>query len=86
MLPCLYIDVTMRRVLHLRISYDGTTFAGWQRQVGAMTIQEALERAIYLVSGEQAVVHGAGRTDSGVHAIEQSALIRSDSSNFAGSW
>jgi len=43
-----------------------------------MTIQEAIERAVYLVSGEQVVVHGAGRTDAGVHAIEQSAHLRID--------
>ncbi|MFQ5507217.1 MAG: tRNA pseudouridine(38-40) synthase TruA [Planctomycetota bacterium] len=64
------------RTLRLWISYDGTSYAGWQRQAGSETIQEHLERAAYLVAGESVTVHGAGRTDAGVHALGQAAHLR----------
>ena len=62
----------MRRI-HLIVEYDGTNYAGWQRQSNAMTVQEQLERAICRLTGEQACVSGASRTDAGVHALGQSA-------------
>ncbi|MBN9084791.1 MAG: tRNA pseudouridine(38-40) synthase TruA [Rhizobiales bacterium 62-17] len=59
----------------LTIEYDGTPFAGWQRQANAPSVQQALEEAVFAMSSETVVVHGAGRTDAGVHAIAQVAHI-----------
>lgn len=57
----------------ITIEYLGTNFAGWQRQDNIMSIQQMLEDVIYKFSNEKVTVHGAGRTDSGVHAIGQVA-------------
>ena len=62
----------MRRI-HLIVEYDGTNYAGWQRQSNAMTVQEKLERAVFRLTGEEVCVSGASRTDAGVHALGQSA-------------
>ena len=62
----------MRRI-HLIVEYDGTDYAGWQRQSNAMTVQEKLEDAVKKLTGETVCVHGASRTDAGVHALGQSA-------------
>jgi tRNA pseudouridine38-40 synthase len=57
----------------LTIEYDGGPFSGWQIQENGPSIQGALEAAIKAISGEQVRVHGAGRTDAGVHALAQVA-------------
>lgn len=62
----------------LVLEYDGTCYAGWQRQPDHLTIQEAIERAIRQVSQATISVIGAGRTDSGVHARGQVASFRTD--------
>ncbi len=59
----------------LTIEYDGTGFVGWQRQANGLSIQEALETALQRFCGEALTVHGAGRTDAGVHALAQVAHI-----------
>ena len=59
----------------LTIEYDGTGFAGWQRQANGLSVQEALETAVTRFCGERVTVHGAGRTDAGVHALGQSAHL-----------
>jgi tRNA pseudouridine38-40 synthase len=59
----------------LTIAYDGTRYAGWQRQAGEDTIQERLERAFATIFGQRVPVEGAGRTDAGVHAIAQAASV-----------
>jgi tRNA pseudouridine38-40 synthase len=59
----------------LTIEYDGTAFAGWQRQANGLSVQEALESAIAAFTGETVTVKGAGRTDSGVHARGQVAHV-----------
>jgi len=55
------------------IEYDGTSFVGWQFQKNGLSIQEVLQKAIFNFSKEKVVVTGAGRTDSGVHALAQVA-------------
>jgi len=59
----------------LTIEYDGARYAGWQRQDNARTVQQALEEAALALNGEPTIVTGAGRTDSGVHALGQVAHI-----------
>ncbi len=59
----------------LSIEYDGTGLVGWQRQANGLSVQEALETAIAKFCGEQVTVHGAGRTDAGVHALSQTAHL-----------
>ncbi|MBI5431347.1 MAG: tRNA pseudouridine(38-40) synthase TruA [Planctomycetes bacterium] len=61
------------RNVRLQIAYDGSRFHGWQRQEGFYSVQEALEDAYRCVTGDSVVVHGAGRTDTGVHALRQVA-------------
>lgn len=59
------------RAIRLTIAYDGTNFAGWQAQEGQRTVQSELESALHKLTGETLRVTASGRTDSGVHAIEQ---------------
>ena len=65
--------------IHLIVEYDGTAYAGWQRQANAMTVQERLEQAVMRLTGENVCVHGASRTDAGVHALGQSAHFDTES-------
>ena len=57
------------------VEYDGGAFVGWQMQANGLSVQEVLEKALARFSGETPVVHGAGRTDAGVHAWGQVAHI-----------
>lgn len=59
----------------LTIEYDGTPFAGWQMQANAPSVQERMRDAITAFCGESFIPRGAGRTDSGVHALGQVAHI-----------
>ena len=55
----------------MTIEYDGTPFTGWQGQPGLPTVQGSLEKAFLGFTGEDVYVRGAGRTDTGVHALGQ---------------
>ena len=57
----------------IKIEYEGTPFVGWQFQKNGKSIQEVLQNAIFKFSKEKVTVIGAGRTDSGVHALGQTA-------------
>ena len=59
----------------LTIEYDGTGLVGWQRQAKGESVQELLERAVTLYCGQRITVHGAGRTDAGVHALGMTAHL-----------
>ena len=59
----------------LTIEYDGAPFCGWQFQDNGPSVQGALEDAVKAICGEEVRVHGAGRTDAGVHALGQIAQI-----------
>lgn len=59
----------------LDIEYDGTAYAGWQRQAGQHSVQAAIEQAILGFSRDEVSLRGAGRTDAGVHATGQVAHV-----------
>ena len=59
----------------LDIEYDGGRYAGWQRQAGQASVQGAIEQAIFVFTGEEVTLRGAGRTDAGVHALGQVAHV-----------
>ncbi len=59
----------------LTLEYDGAPFVGWQRQANGVSVQQALEEALFAMTGEDRAVHGAGRTDAGVHAAGQVAHV-----------
>src|SRR2546425_3690153 len=61
--------------LKLTVAYDGAAFAGWQSQAHGHTAQDQLDRALHKISGQRVRVHGAGRTDTGVHALAQCAHV-----------
>jgi tRNA pseudouridine38-40 synthase len=62
----------------LIVEYDGSRYAGWQRQPDQPTVQEAIETAIHQLTQHNVSVIGAGRTDSGVHALGQVVSFRID--------
>ena len=59
----------------LLLEYDGTGLVGWQRQTNGLSVQEIMETAVERFCGKHATVHGAGRTDAGVHALGQAAHV-----------
>ncbi|MEM9554961.1 MAG: tRNA pseudouridine(38-40) synthase TruA [Acidobacteriota bacterium] len=63
--------------LRLVLAYDGSRYAGWQRQSNALAIQQVVEDALSDLLDGRIVVHGAGRTDAGVHALAQVAHLES---------
>ena len=73
------------RILKLTVVYDGTRFVGWQRQAEGESIQGLLEQALARFEGAPVTVHGAGRTDAGVHALGQVASAEVTSRHDAAS-
>ena len=61
--------------LHLTIAYHGGTFAGWQSQPNGNGVQDHIEAALAKILQKPVRVHGAGRTDAGVHALGQAAHV-----------
>jgi tRNA pseudouridine38-40 synthase len=61
------------QVFKVTLAYDGTDYAGFQRQSNARSVQQVLEDALGPIEGGEVTVTGAGRTDSGVHALGQVA-------------
>ena len=64
----------MKRI-KLTIAYDGTAYCGWQKQEGAVTVQQKVEEAIHRLTRENAELIGASRTDAGVHALGNVAVF-----------
>jgi tRNA pseudouridine38-40 synthase len=62
-------------ILKLTLQYDGTAYAGWQRQKDQVSVQGLVEDALAPIAGGPVTVHGAGRTDAGVHALGQIASV-----------
>ena len=71
----------MMSTFKLTIEYDGTDYHGWQVQPGMTTIQGTLQKAVKRIVGKGVHVMGAGRTDSGVHALGQVASLRAEFSH-----
>jgi tRNA pseudouridine38-40 synthase len=69
----------MTRTIKLVLEYDGTDFSGWQLQPGERTVQLELEGALERLLKEKVRIHGAGRTDAGVHALGQVASFETQS-------
>ncbi len=59
--------------LKVILAYDGSAYAGWQRQASGISVQQRLEEALQQISGRRVIVKGASRTDSGVHALGMAA-------------
>jgi tRNA pseudouridine38-40 synthase len=59
--------------LKITIAYDGRPFLGWQSQPGGDTVQDTLQSAAAAIAGTRIPIHGSGRTDTGVHALGQTA-------------
>jgi len=68
----------------LTIAYDGTDFHGWQIQAGKPTIQGEIVNVLRRITQEHIILHGAGRTDAGVHALGQVGSFRTQSALSAG--
>ena len=65
--------------IKLTIEYDGTNYAGWQRQENALAVQQVIEDALTKLTKTKVVIQGASRTDSGVHALGQIAHFDTES-------
>lgn len=72
--------MTMKRKILMVIEYNGAHFYGWQKQSGKRTVQGELEDKIFMLTKEKAIVEGSGRTDKGVHALNQVATVEIENS------
>ena len=78
-------EIVMRN-LKITLAYDGSEFSGWQVQPGLATIQGTLASAIGRLTGEKVLPQGSGRTDAGVHALEQVASFTTESNIPVANW
>ena len=67
------------RTLKLTLSYDGTAYAGWQKQPDRATVQSVLEETLQRITGEEITTVASGRTDAGVHALGQVVSFQTNS-------
>src|SRR3974377_2083815 len=67
------------RYFKLTVAYDGTDFHGWQMQANKPTVQGEIVSVLRRLTEENVLLHGAGRTDAGVHALGQVASFRTQS-------
>jgi len=67
----LFFGIVDHRNIRLIVAYDGTRYHGWQRQKNALTLQEIIEEQIQVMTGEPLRLIASGRTDAGVHALNQ---------------
>lgn len=65
------------RNFKITVEYDGAAYCGWQRQVNGVSIQQILEEAVSLITSGKVTLIGSGRTDAGVHALNQVANFKS---------
>ncbi len=79
---------SIQRNIKLILEYDGTNYHGWQSQAGSgmQTIQETVEKALTLLSHEEARIFSSGRTDAGVHALGHAANFHTRSAIPAPAW
>ncbi|MCR5625989.1 MAG: tRNA pseudouridine(38-40) synthase TruA [Lachnospiraceae bacterium] len=68
----------MRKIL-MAIAYDGTAYHGWARQDGTKTVAGTIDRAVSELTGEDVMISGASRTDAGVHALMNMAVLETES-------
>ena len=68
-----------KRRVRLIVEYDGTNYAGWQRQINAMSVQQRLEEALTKLTKTPVTVTGSSRTDAGVHAMCQTVHFDTES-------
>jgi len=68
------------------VEYDGTDFHGWQTQSGVRTVQATLEAAVGRVANHPVTIHSAGRTDAGVHGLEQILHFETSAARSERSW
>ncbi len=78
-------EIVMRN-LKITLAYDGSEFSGWQVQPGLATIQGTFASAIGRLTGEKVLPQGSGRTDAGVHALEQVASFATESTIPVENW
>lgn len=67
------------RTIKVTIAYDGTNYCGWQKQKNGISIQSTLEEQLSTITNHNVTLHGAGRTDAGVHALAMTAHFHTKS-------
>ncbi len=70
--------MSKKRNIKLLLAFDGTGYAGWQKQKSEITIQGVIEDRLHTMTGEDICLHGAGRTDAGVHGLGMVANFHSE--------
>ena len=69
----------MTRRIRMIVEYDGTNYAGWQRQANALAVQQVVEEALTKLTQTPVTITGASRTDAGVHALGQTVHFDTES-------